>query len=142
MLASIVCALSIDKVGRKAWYATAFLLAIVPLVTLTVLGATNPLQIVVCATAAYAILQTITFSLYLHSSERYPTRLCAIGTGLCSAWLRTGSAVGPILVGFIVGNFGIRYMFIAFALIALIGAVVTMRYSIETKGQVLEELSP
>ncbi|WP_264645687.1 MULTISPECIES: MFS transporter [unclassified Symbiopectobacterium] len=142
VLASIVCALSIDKVGRKAWYATAFLLAIVPLVTLTVLGATNPLQIVVCATAAYAILQTITFSLYLYSSELYPTRLRAIGTGLGSAWLRAGSAVGPILVGFIVGNFGIRYVFIAFALIALIGAVVTMRYAIETKGQVLEELSP
>ncbi|MCW2482802.1 MFS transporter, partial [Candidatus Symbiopectobacterium sp. NZEC135] len=135
VLASIVCALSIDKVGRKAWYATAFLLAIVPLVTLTVLGATNPLQIVVCATAAYAILQTITFSLYLYSSELYPTRLRAIGTGLGSAWLRAGSAVGPILVGFIVGNFGIRYVFIAFALIALIGAVVTMRYAIETKGQ-------
>ncbi|QZN95676.1 MFS transporter [Symbiopectobacterium purcellii] len=142
VLASIVCALSIDKVGRKAWYAIAFLLAIVPLVTLTVLGATNPLQIVVCATAAYAILQTITFSLYLYSSELYPTRLRAIGTGLGSAWLRAGSAVGPILVGFIVGNFGIRYVFIAFALIALIGAVVTMRYAIETKGQVLEELSP
>lgn len=142
VLASIVCALSIDKVGRKAWYAIAFLLAIVPLVTLTVLGATNPLQIVVCATAAYAILQTITFSLYLYSSELYPTRLRAIGTGLGSAWLRVGSAVGPILVGFIVGNFGIRYVFIAFALIALIGAVVTMRYAIETKGQVLEELSP
>lgn len=85
VLASIVYALSIDKVGRKAWYATAFLLAIVPLVTLTVLGATNPLQIVVCATAAYAILQTITFSLYLYSSEPYPTRLRAIGTGLGSA---------------------------------------------------------
>lgn len=112
------------------------------LVTLTVLGATNPLQIVVCATAAYAILQTITFSLYLYSSERYPTRLRAIGTGLGSAWLRAGAAVGPILVGFIVGNFGIRYVFIAFALIALIGTVITMRYTIEIKGQVLDELSP
>ncbi|WP_233981505.1 MFS transporter [Pectobacterium versatile] len=142
VLASIICALSIDKVGRKVWYATAFLLAIVPLVTLTVLGATNPLQIVVCATIAYAILQTITFSLYLYSSELYPTRLRAIGTGLGSAWLRAGSAVGPILVGFIVGNFGIRYVFITFALIALIGAVVTIRYAIETKGEVLEELSP
>lgn len=108
-----------------------------PLVTLTLLGATNPLQIVVCATAAYAILQTITFSLYLYSSDPYPTRLRAIGTSLGSAWLRAGSAVGPILVGFIVGNVGIRYVFIAFALIALIGAVVTMSYAIETKGQVL-----
>ncbi|WP_192459580.1 MFS transporter [Musicola keenii] len=142
VLASIICALSIDKVGRKLWYTTAFLLAIIPLVTLTVLGATGPLQILICATAAYAILQTITFSLYLYSSELYPTRLRAIGTGLGSAWLRAGSAVGPMLVGAIVGNFGIRYVFVSFALVALIGGVVTLLYAIETKGKALEELSP
>ncbi|MCA7011095.1 MFS transporter [Dickeya dadantii] len=142
VLASVICALSIDKVGRKPWYATAFLLAIIPLVTLTVLGATTPMQVLVCATVAYAILQTITFSLYLYSSELYPTRLRAVGTGLGSAWLRAGSAVGPLLVGVIVGDFGVRYVFVAFALIALIGGVVTLRYAIETKGKVLEELSP
>jgi putative MFS transporter len=31
VVASIICALLIDKVGRKPWYATAFLLATVPL---------------------------------------------------------------------------------------------------------------
>ncbi|GAB7202529.1 hypothetical protein OS31_36960 [Dickeya oryzae] len=119
-----------------------FLLAIIPLTALTVLGATSPIQILICATVGYGILQTITFSLYLYSSELYPTRLRAIGTGLGSAWLRAGSAVGPILVGVIVSDFGIRYVFVAFALIALIGGVVTLRYAIETKGKVLEELSP
>lgn len=142
VVASIICALFIDKVGRRRWYAAAFLLAIIPLTALTVLGATSPIQILVCATVGYGILQTITFSLYLYSSELYPTRLRAIGTGLGSAWLRAGSAVGPILVGVIVSDFGIRYVFVAFALIALIGGVVTLRYSIETKGKVLEELSP
>ncbi|GAB7207781.1 hypothetical protein OS21_42790 [Dickeya oryzae] len=142
VLASVICALLIDKVGRRRWYAAAFLLAIIPLTALTVLGATSPIQILICATVGYGILQTITFSLYLYSSELYPTRLRAIGTGLGSAWLRAGSAVGPILVGVIVSDFGIRYVFVAFALIALIGGVVTLRYAIETKGKVLEELSP
>lgn len=142
VVASIICALLIDKVGRKPWYAAAFLIATVPLLSLTVLGATTPMQVLILATATYAVLQTISFSLYLYSAELYPTRLRAIGTGFGSAWLRAGSSIGPILVGYIVGDFGIRYVFSAFAAVALVGGLVTLFFAIETKGQVLEELSP
>src|SRR5581483_5726250 len=62
VIASIICALAIDKVGRKLWYSIAFLLAIVPLLTLSWLGATSAAQVLVLATTAYAILQTIAFS--------------------------------------------------------------------------------
>jgi MFS transporter, putative metabolite:H+ symporter len=142
VIASIVCALLIDRVGRKRWYATAFALAIVPLLALTVLGATSAVEVLILASIAYAILQTITFSLYLYSSELYPTRLRAMGTGFGSAWLRAGSSIGPMLVGFMVGDFGIRYVFSAFAAVAFAGCVVTVLLAIETKGRVLEELSP
>jgi len=142
VVASVVCALLIDKVGRRRWYVTAFLLAMVPLLALTLLGATSANEVLILATAAYAILQTITFSLYLYSAEIYPTRLRAIGTGLGSAWLRAGSAIGPVMVGIIVGDLGIRYVFAAFAAVALVGGLVTLLFAIETKGRVLEELSP
>lgn len=142
VVASIICALMIDKVGRKPWYAWAFFLATVPLLALTALGATTAIEVLILATAAYAILQTIAFSLYLYSAELYPTRLRAIGTGFGSAWLRAGSSVGPILVGWIVGDLGIRYVFSAFAAVALVGGLVTLLFAIETKGRVLEELSP
>jgi putative MFS transporter len=142
VIASIVCALLIDKVGRKRWYVTAFLLAMVPLLTLTWLGATSAIEVLILATAAYAILQTITFSLYLYSAELYPTRLRCLGTGLGSAWLRAGSAIGPVMVGIIVGDLGIRYVFAAFAAVTLVGGLVTLLFAIETKGRVLEELSP
>ncbi|MGI5132303.1 MFS transporter [Pseudonocardia sp. CA-107938] len=142
VVASIVCALSIDKVGRKRWYGIAFLAGTVPLVILAALGATTATQVVVLAPIAYAILQTIAFSLYLYSAELYPTRLRAVGTGFGSAWLRAASSAGPLLVGFVVADLGIRYVFAAFAVVTLLGAVVTMRYAVETKGRVLEELSP
>ncbi|MEU5264795.1 MFS transporter [Amycolatopsis sp. NPDC021455] len=142
VLASVACALLIDKVGRKRWYSWAFLLAIVPLVALTVSGATTAIQVLIMATLAYAILQTISFSLYLYSAELYPTRLRAIGTGFGSAWLRAGSSVGPLLVGWIVADLGIRYVFSAFAAVALIGGIVTILFAIETRNKVLEELSP
>jgi MFS transporter, putative metabolite:H+ symporter len=142
VVASILCALCIDKVGRKRWYSIAFIAATVPLVILTAIGATTATQVVILAPIAYAILQTIAFSLYLYSAELYPTRLRAVGTGFGSAWLRAASSVGPLLVGFVVADLGIRYVFAVFAIVALIGGVLTMRYAIETKGQVLEELSP
>jgi putative MFS transporter len=142
VIASIICALMIDKVGRKPWYATAFLLATVPLLTLSWLGATSAIQVLILATVTYAILQTITFSLYLYSSELYPTRLRAVGTGFGSAWLRAGSSIGPIMVGAIMANLGIQYVFAAFAAVALVGGLVTVFFAIETKGRVLEELSP
>lgn len=142
VIASIVCALYIDKVGRKRWYAVAFLVATVPLIALTSLGATSATEVLILATAAYAILQTITFSLYLYSAELYPTRLRCVGTGFGSAWLRAGSSIGPLMVGFIVGDFGIRYVFAAFAAVAIVGGLVTLLFAIETKGRVLEELSP
>jgi putative MFS transporter len=142
VVASIICALMIDKVGRKPWYTWAFILATVPLLALTALGATTAIEVLILATAAYAILQTIAFSLYLYSAELYPTRLRAVGTGFGSAWLRAGSSVGPILVGWIVGDLGIRYVFSAFAAVALVGGLVTLLFAIETKGKLLEELSP
>src|SRR6185503_3177179 len=142
VIASIVCALLIDKVGRKPWYAIAFLIATLPLLTLAWLGATTALQVLIFATATYAILQTISFSLYLYSAELYPTRLRAIGTGFGSAWLRAGSSLGPVVVGFIVAGVGIQYVFLVFAAIAVIGGLTVSKFGIETKGQVLEELSP
>ncbi len=142
VIASIICALFIDRVGRKRWYVFAFFLAVIPLVILMSLGATSAIQVLIFATAAYAILQTITFSLYLYSSELYPTRLRAVGTGLGSAWLRAASSIGPLMVGVVMGNFGIRYVFVAFAIVALVGGMVTWLFAIETKGKVLEELSP
>jgi MFS transporter, putative metabolite:H+ symporter len=142
VIASIICALLIDKVGRKPWYSTAFLVATVPLLMLTWLGATSATEVLILVTATYAVLQTIAFSLYLYSAELYPTRLRAVGTGFGSAWLRAGSSIAPIMVGWIVGDFGIRYVFTALAAVALVGGLATLLFAIETKGRVLEELSP
>ncbi len=142
VVASIACALLIDKVGRKPWYSAAFLLAALPLLLLAWLGATSAVEVLVLATCVYAILQTIAFSLYLYSAELYPTRLRAIGTGFGSAWLRAGSSIGPMIVGFLMADYGIQYVFATFAAIAVVGGVVTILFAIETKGRVLEELSP
>ncbi|MEU5041342.1 MFS transporter [Streptomyces griseorubiginosus] len=140
--ASLLCALTIDRVGRKRWYTIAFLVATVPLLALTALGATSATQVVWIAPLAYAALQTIAFSLYLYSAELYPTRLRAMGTGFGSAWLRAGSSLGPLMVAWIVSGLGIRYVFTAFAVLTVAGAAVTAFFALETKNKSLEELAP
>ncbi len=142
VVAAVICALLIDKVGRKRWYTGALLVAPLPLLALAWLGATSAVQVLVLASLAYAIVQTVTFSLYLYSAEIYPTRLRALGTGAGSAWLRLGSSAGPMLVGFIMSAMGIQYVFATFAVILLIGALLTVFFAVETKGKALEELSP
>ena len=39
-------------------------------------------------------------------------------------------------------GFGIQYVFAMFACVLLVGASVTALFAIDTKGRVLEELSP
>jgi len=142
VIAAVICALLIDKVGRKRWYTVAFLVAPLPLAALAVFGAPSANRVLVLAGLAYAIVQTITFSLYLYSAEIYPTRLRALGTGLGSAWLRLGSSTGPLFVGWVMARSEIQYVFAVFAAVLVIGGIVTALAAVETKGQVLEKLSP
>ena len=142
VVAALACALLIDRIGRKRWYVGAFLLAPLPLIALSILDASSPLQVLILAGLAYAIVQTITFSLYLYSAEIYPTRLRAIGTGIGSAWLRLGSTVGPLIVGLTMTHFNIQVVFGIFAAVLIIGGILTALFGTETKGRILEELSP
>jgi putative MFS transporter len=48
----------------------------------------------------------------------------------------------PIVVGWMMSSMDIQYVFTAFATIRVLSAVVTMFFAVETKGRVLEELSP
>lgn len=142
VVAAVICALLIDRVGRRRWYIGALFLGSVPLAALAAVGATTPLQILMLAGLGYAMVQTVTFSLYLYSAELFPTRLRALGTGIGSAWLRLGSAAGPLVVGVAVSGAGVHYVFGTFAVVLLITGIITALFAIETKGRVLEELSP
>ena len=140
--ASIICALLIDRVGRKNWYSWAFALENLPLATLAISGADSVMHVLVLVSLAYAVVQTVAFSLFLYSAELYPTRLRAFGIGCSSAWLRLGSSAGPLVVGYVSGAFGIHWVFAVFACALALGAVVTRLFAVETAGKSLETLSP
>jgi len=139
---SIVCALYIDRVGRRRWYIAAFFLATAPLLCLFVLGANSATEVLLLATLTYGIVQTVAFSLYLYTAELYPTRIRALGNSIGGAWQRVAAGIGPNVVAGLLGAYGLRSVFVYFGVLALIGGALTWSYATETKGRTLEELSP
>src|SRR5438876_2280424 len=136
----LVCAFSIDRLGRRKWTVVCFLAGGIGLATLAFRGAQNVTNVIILATLSYGIIGSINAVLYLYTPEIYPTRMRAIGTGLATSWLRLASAVGPAIVGMMVGAEGIGSVFIMFAVISAIGAVAAL-WMIETQGRRLEEIA-
>jgi len=76
--------------------------------------------------------------LYVYAPELYPTPVRAIGAGAASAWIRIGSIIGPICVGYILPAWGIKFVFLFFTLACVGGFVIVAMKGVETKGRILQ----
>jgi putative MFS transporter len=139
--AVLVCALLVDRVGRRRWATACFLISGSLLAALAAHGAGSAWSVMVLASSAYAVMGTTTVLLYLYTPEIYPTRIRAIGTGLATSWLRMASAAAPAIVGVVLSSQGIAAVFLMFAAANLIG-LIAARKMIETTNRALEEISP
>ena len=140
VLLLLVCALFIDRMGRRTWTIAAFFAAGILFAILGAAPTYRVLSVVILATMSYGIVGTVNAVLYLYTPEIYPTRMRAIGTGLATAWLRLASAVGPPIVGAMVQGAGVQPVFLMFAGVSLAGALASIRM-VETRGRSLEELA-
>jgi MFS transporter, putative metabolite:H+ symporter len=149
LVGTLICALVIDRVGRRPWFALSFAAAAVALAALAMYPTPTAEQVLICVTAAYLFVSTINIGLYLYTPELYPTRVRALGVGAGTAWLRLASMIGPPVVGMIIGARltpaqvpDVPKVFLAFAAVAAVAAVITGLFAVETKGRVLEDASP
>jgi MFS family permease len=149
LLGTLICALTIDHVGRRLWFAVSFAAATLALAALAMSPAPTAQQVLVSMTIAYFFVSTINIGVYLYTPELYPTRVRALGVGTATAWLRLASIIGPIVVGQMIGARltpaqipDLPKVFLAFAAVAAIAALITALFAVETKGRVLEEASP
>lgn len=141
LVGTLICALSIDYVGRRRWFAFAFTGAAIALCTLWVVGAKDPQPVLLLVSIAFFFSSIMSIGLYLYTPELYPTRVRAIAVGAATAWLRLASMAGPAVVGMMIAG-GLGNVFLAFGMVAAVAAVITALFATETKGQVLEEISP
>jgi putative MFS transporter len=136
----LICAYSIDRIGRRNWTIASFIIGAALLGMLSYLASTSVTSVMILATLSYGLIGSSNAVLYLYTPEIYPTRMRAIGTGVATSWLRLASAVGPALVGYMVGAMGIGAVFLMFAAVGIAGAIAAARM-IETRGQRLEEIA-
>jgi putative MFS transporter len=141
VVALVVCAFSIDRLGRRNWTIAAFVLGGTMLALLGLTGARNVSSVMTLGTLGYGFIGSIAAVLYLYTPEIYPTRMRAIGTGLATSWLRIASAAAPALVGFLVDSHGVRSVFWMFAGISVVGALAATGM-VETSDRRLEEIAP
>jgi putative MFS transporter len=141
VLLLLVCAFTIDRIGRRNWSVTAFCLGAVLLAGLGLSGAGNVWSVIIVGTLSYGLIGSIAAVLYLYTPEVYPTRMRATSTGIATSWLRLASAVGPSIVGFMVHADGVSSVFLMFAGVSVLGALAALRM-IETRERSLEEIAP
>ena len=143
LASSCICALSIDAVGRRVWFACGFAWGAVGFLALWWLGPTTAERVLVLSSLSYMAMSTLSVSLYLYTAELYPTRVRALGTSAGTAWLRLASMVGPSVVGAVIGGGGgLGTVFLVFGCVALGASIVVALFAIETRLRVLEEVSP
>jgi MFS transporter, putative metabolite:H+ symporter len=149
LIGTLICALTIDHVGRRLWFAVSFAAATLALAALAMFPKPTAEHVLVSMTIAYFFISTINIGVYLYTPELYPTRVRALGVGTATAWLRFASIIGPMVVGAMIGArltpaqiVDLPKVFLAFAAVAAIAAVITAIFAVETKGRVLEEASP
>jgi putative MFS transporter len=140
VLLLLLCALVIDRTGRKRWMMGAFGLGAVLLAILAFGGTEQVSWVIVLATLSYGLIGSINAVVYLYTPEIYPTRMRAIGTGVATSWLRVASAIGPWLIGVMLGTGGVDSVFLLFAGVAVLGLVASTRM-IETRNLRLEDIA-
>lgn len=141
-LGAALCAFVIDKIGRRYWFAGAFVAGGSFLAILYLKGAASASEVLIYASLSYFFISGCSVALYLYTPELYPTRIRAIATGTASAWLRVASAAGPSIVGMIIATSGLAPVFAVFAIIAILGGLVSLMFGVETTDRQLEEVSP
>jgi len=141
LVGAFLCAMLVDRLGRRISYVAGFVLACIPLLVLWWVGARTPKEVFILSSLSFLFISANSMLFYLYTPEIYPTRLRSLGTGTASCWVRISSAAGPSVVGFTLVGSGVSGVFFLFGVLSLLGAVVAFGAT-ETSNRRLEEISP
>ncbi len=134
----------IDKFGRKPLFALGQLCSAIPLMLLWLYA--SPTADLIFLEAMFmlgsAFNSILALGLSTYTAELYPTEMRAVGVGVGNAFVRLAAIVGPLFLGWASANIGLNHAYLVYACFGLIGGLTVIFVAIETKGKVLEILSP
>jgi MFS transporter, putative metabolite:H+ symporter len=142
IFSALAVALLIDKTGRRPWIGLSLLCGSIAMLVLAWHGVTDAVTLLICATIAQFFLASVSVSIYVFTSELYPTRMRALGCGMGSTVRNICTTASPTLVAVMLSNFGLPGVFTMLGLAPLLPAFMVLAFGTETKGRVLEEVSP
>jgi MFS transporter, putative metabolite:H+ symporter len=142
VFAAIAVALMVDRIGRKIWIGCALIVGSLAMLVLAYLGGRDPVTLLVCATIAQFALSSVSVTIYVFTAELYPTRMRALGTGMGSTVRNIFATLSPTLVAMMLTHYGLPGVFTMLGIAPLIPALMVLAFGTETKGRVLEEVSP
>ena len=132
----------IEAIGRRRMFILSLGGCCVFLLSFAFLPQLSAAGTLAIATGGFFCLSSTLLSLATYTAEIYPTHLRALGGGIASAWQRGASVVGTTVVGWVLPYYGINAVFVMFGMFALLCAVTAFFFATETRGKVLEHVSP
>jgi putative MFS transporter len=134
----------IDHYGRKPLFALGQLCGAIPLLILAFYSfpGSNITTLMVLFMLSSAFNSILALGLSTYTAELYPTEMRAVGVGVGNAWVRFAAIVGPVFLGWAIPTIGLNWAYSVFAVFGVIGGLTVIFFTIETKGKVLEVLSP
>jgi len=127
----------IDKVGRKPLIACSMGAAAAACIAFGMVK--DPTLLLIFIVVFKFFDQQGALGVMAYIPELYPTRLRVMGNAYAASASRATSAVAPIMVGLLIGMNQYLTIWIIFAGVYVVGAVILWALGKETKGKTLEE---
>ena len=140
VVGSAICALLVDKVGRKPIISVSFILCAISLAAAGVFHGESLYVVATLCAVGMGFMGCGFITAYVYTPELYPTSIRAFGCGLGSSWLKIAAIFAPGMVAASIHTGNLNTAFYCMAAAPLIAAVVVHFLSIETKEAVLEDL--
>jgi len=134
-----------DTVGRKPLFTIGFALAAFGAllgIFMVQVGLTGWQTLFVVSIIMVLGVGVSNIGAYLYAAELYPTRMRTWATAWGSSMSRMSSIIAPPVVGgLLAAKMGLQSVFLMFFAVLVVGLVVMVTMGVETKQQVLEEIS-
>ena len=138
-LGNIVAGSLLDRVGRRLTLMTAYFGGGLLMLAWGTAQSEVALVVLGCLTVFFA--SGAGGPLFVYTSEVYPTRFRATGTGWAGACQRTGGIVAPLVLGAILASSQSNFVFFAaISAILIVGGTTMFFLGYETKGRSLEQI--
>lgn len=140
VVGSVICALIVDKVGRKPVINVSFVLCAVSLALAGVFHNESVYVVAACCAFAIGFMSCGFITAYVYTPELYPTSIRAFGCGVAGAWLKLAAIFAPAMVGKTLVGGHLDTALYLLAIVPMLAAVAVHFLGVETKGRILEQL--